>query len=182
MKIGLDFDGVFCDAVKMLQSGARRLYGIDLPIEECMHAQKEDKSLLNHEQYKTLKEFVFEQDSGSFNSNPLPDVKTACETLIGRGHKLVIITQRNEGLRNAREFLKKLGISIPLIGIVPGQKKSSVAEGLDIFLDDSVNNLKDLLTTVPHRFLFSWSYNLEYNISECEQRVCSWQDFVQKIG
>lgn len=180
MKIGLDFDGVFCDAVKMLQSGARRLYGIDLPIEECMHAH--NKQLLSDEQYLTLKEIVFESNSASFKPIPLSDVQTACQTLIGRGHQLVIVTQRNEGLYDAREFLRMLDIDIPLVGMKPGQRKSSVTDGLDIFLDDSVNNLKDLLTTVPHRFLFSWSYNLEYNISECEQRVCSWQDFVQKIG
>jgi len=181
MKIGLDFDGVFCDAGKLLRSGAKRLFGIDLPEDKTIESISVREKLLTKKQFGELKTFAFGNSSQEIDMIPVCDIDSACRTLMRRGHRLQIITKRKAGIGAVENFCKIIGINIPIIGMNPGQPKSSVADGLDVFLDDSLNNLIDLKQSVPNLFLFSWSYNLQSDF-DIGERISSWKEFVQKIG
>jgi uncharacterized HAD superfamily protein len=181
MKIGLDFDGVFCNASKLLKNGANYLFGVDLPENKTIEQTAVKEKILTKKQFKELKSFVFGNISRNLQINPVEDVDTACQTLINRGHQVKIITKRNAGVQTVHDLCEKIGIEIPIIGMKPGQPKSSVSERFDIFLDDSPNILKDLEGFIPNLFLFSWSYNQDFK-SCSVNRVNSWSEFVQKVG
>jgi len=181
MKIGLDFDGVFCDAGKLLRDSAKILFDLDLPEEKITESFSTEEGILTKKQFSKLKSFAFGNSSQEIGMVPVFGVDSACKTLVQRGHQLKIITKRKEGVFAAENFCKMLGINIPIIGMNPGQPKSSVTNGLDVFLDDSLNNLLDLEKSVPNLFLFSWAYNLHSNFRAGE-RIVSWKEFVQKIG
>lgn len=181
MKIGLDFDGVFCNAEKLLNDGALKLFGINSLSKENILGGTNDSNILTRSQVGLLKNFVFEDPNSNLELEPVPDVVSACRTLIGRGHNLQIVTKRNQGVGIALDFCKKLGLRIPIVGSKAGEPKSSIVNGFDIFLDDSVSVLRELRSAVPNRFIFLWDYNRHNNFPE-EKRVSSWLDFVQKIN
>lgn len=182
MKIGLDFDGVFCNAGRLLTDGAKKLFGIDsLQKENILGGDILEPNVLTRSQIKLLKDFAFEDPYSNLELEPVPDVVSACRILANRGHKLQIVTKRNRGVGIAVDFCKKLGLRIPIIGARPEQPKSSLANGFDIFLDDSSSVLEELRFAVPNRFVFLWDYNQRNNFPE-DRRVSSWLDFVQKIN
>jgi uncharacterized HAD superfamily protein len=181
MKIGLDFDGVFCNAETLIRDGANKLFGVDLPENKVMEKDAIESGYLTQQEFNRLKTVVFGNASQDLAMNPVHGVDFACRTLIQRQHQLQIITKRSSGVEAVQNFCKMIGIQIPIIGMNPGQPKSSVAEGLDIFLDDSPNILDDLSDVVPSRFLFSWSYN-QNSQPKNVKRVDSWLDFVLQVG
>jgi hypothetical protein len=181
MKIGLDFDGVFCNAVKLLDDGAKKLFGINSLPQENILGGTHGCNILTNSQINLLKNFVFEDPDSNLELEPLLDVVSACRFLIGNGHQLQIVTKRNQGVDMAKDFCKKLGLKIPVIGSKFAQPKSSIVNGFDIFLDDSIAVLEELKSAVPNRFIFLWDYNRHNNFPE-EKKVSSWLDFVQKIN
>jgi hypothetical protein len=88
MKIGLDFDGVFCNASKLLKNGANYLFGVDLPENKTIEQTAVKEKILTKKQFKELKSFVFGNISRNLQINPVEDVDTACQTLINRGHQV----------------------------------------------------------------------------------------------
>jgi hypothetical protein len=174
MKIGLDFDGVFCNGAKLLNDGSQKLFGINLPIDKSV------EEILNKRQVSVLKEFVFENENNNLKLESIPNAITTCEKLIKEGHELQIITKRNDGTKTVRQYCRSWDLNIPIIGLKLGQNKSEFCSGVDVFLDDSVDNIIDLQKVVPKCFLFVWPYNLNSNISP-ENRVHSWREFTEKI-
>lgn len=161
MKIGLDFDGVFCDVEKLFVQGRQKFFN-----------GRED---LTRKETELLKHLIFEQDH--FELEMIPGVRTACRRLISRGHELKVLTKRDEGADIARKFCKEIGLDIPVMGTPKGKKKSSVSKDFDIFLDDSVSNLKDLRPFVSEVFLFS-----SRRILSDFEVVASWEEFSKKIA
>jgi uncharacterized HAD superfamily protein len=174
MKIGLDFDGVFCNGAKLLNEGSQKLFGLKLP------EDKTAEETLDKDQALVLKDFVFENRDNNLKLELVPNVVSSCRELVKQGHELQIITKRNAGVKIVKSFCKTAGIDIPVIGLKRGQNKSEFCRNIDVFLDDSVDNLINLQTVVPNCFLFVWPYNLNSNISP-ENRVHSWREFMEKI-
>lgn len=178
MKIGLDFDGVFCDAEKLLQDGAKKKFGIDIPKQKTMNKDVVKEGLLTQKDFDELRLFSFEDFSNGLDIVALENVDTACRFLIEKGHCLQIITKRNSGVLMAKLFCERLGLKLQIVGMKPGQPKSSVLAGFDVFLDDCPKNIEDVKSVVPNPFLFSWSYNRDSYFD----RTDSWIDFVRKIS
>lgn len=179
MKIGLDFDGVFSDAGKLFVDAAERLFGVTIPTIKTAGRAIVDEGYLNSAQFSFLKDSIFEEDS--FELKMVSGADLACRQLIARGHRLQILTKREKGAEVARNFCKQIGLDIPVLGTPAGKSKSEVSTDFDVFLDDSISNLKDLNAFVPNLFLFSWDYNSRESVPK-HQRVSGWEEFARKIA
>lgn len=161
MKIGLDFDGVFCNVEKLFAQGKQKFFN--------------GRDRLTRKETDLLKDLIFEEDN--FELEMIPGAKTACRRLTSMGHELKILTKRDGGAEIAHRFCKEIGLDVPVIGTPKGKKKSFVSRDFDIFLDDSVSNLEDLDPFVSKVFLFSPNRTL----SDFEV-VASWDEFSRKIA
>jgi uncharacterized HAD superfamily protein len=179
MRIGLDFDGVFCDSGKLLRDSAKEVFKVDIPLGMNFDYKVVSSGYLTSEQLSSLKEVVFE--SSKFGLEVLPGADLVCRQLLGRGHDLQILTKREKSLDIVRVFCENLGLRIPITGTPKGKPKSSVKMDFDVFVDDSISNLEDLKKYVPKLFLFSWDYNLSYK-NHPGERVYDWEDFSKKIN
>ena len=111
-------------------------------------------------------------------------MKEALFDQLRKGHNLSIITSRRErGLELAARWLREQSLDIPIIGVGQGNSKTEAAQtqGLNLFVDDSLDKLIPLIGIVPNLFLFSWEYNAHEQIPEEIKRVFSWEDLYKII-
>ncbi len=62
-----------------------------------------------------------------------------------------------------------------------GNPKTKACKGLEVYIDDDLPKLEDLVGIVPHLFLFSWGYNEHVEVGDVAKRVKSWKDFYAEI-
>lgn len=118
---------------------------------------------------------------------PKPDAKKIIGKLKAEGHKIIIITARDESVyKGAFEFssrqLKKLGIEYDKLFCSFDKRKICAEEKIDLFIDDSVENLQMVKGAVKKVLLFNSKANKK---QECGfTRVSSWKeiyDFINSV-
>jgi len=71
------------------------------------------------------------------------------------GHNVTVITARDGiGLEIAKEWTLKEGILLDFIGVGYGGSKATAASGLDIYMDDDLDKLEQLIGIVPRLSCF----------------------------
>ncbi|MGN1298867.1 MAG: HAD hydrolase-like protein [Candidatus Scatovivens sp.] len=104
------------------------------------------------------------------------------------GHKIIIITARwnkdyCDSEEISKEWLKKYNISYDKIYTGAESKKEiAINEKLDLFIDDSIKNCREISNSNIKCFLFASKVNI-YN-KECEnfEIVNSWDEIYKKIN
>ena len=183
MKIGLDFDGVISDCGRLKSDGARILYGVDIPPERFKTELVVGAGILTLEQYRHLQKQIYENSEIGLSMLPVDGIFEFIPRLQQENHDLVIVTSRNEGSCDiVREWMKRQNLSLKLIGIGGGTKKTEACRGLDVYIDDDLDKLEPLVDFVPHRYLFSWGYNQHIQVPQSvAKRIESWQHFYEEM-
>lgn len=184
MKIGLDFDGVISDCGRLKSYGAKHLYGVDISPEKFKKEMVVDKGILTLEQYRNVQKQIYGTREIGLTMLPVEGVLEFAPKLQLEGYNLKIITSRGENeSKIAREWMNLRGLELPLIGIGGGISKTDACNGLDIYIDDDLDKLEPLIGIVPHRFLFSWGYNLHIEVPKSvAKRINSWKHFYEEIS
>jgi uncharacterized HAD superfamily protein len=131
---------------------------------------------LTEDQYKGLQEAVYGSRKIGLLMEPVDGVLKFLPLLVAEGHDIRVITARGEiELKIAEEWVFQQGLRLDFIG-VGNNSKSEAASGLDVYVDDDLDNLKKLTSVVPYLFLFSWGYNAHADASAIAMRVLSWKD------
>lgn len=176
MKIGLDFDGVFSNCGKLLSEGAKRTYGIDIPPSKFKKEIVIGEGHLTAGEYRELQKIVYGTPEVGLLMSPVDNVLRYVPRLLSEGHTILVVTSRSEeGLEIAKKWSINYGLPLDFIGVGHGNSKAGAATGLDLFVDDDLDKLKQLVGVVPHRFLFSWGYNAHIEIGSIAKRVASWK-------
>ncbi len=183
MKIGLDFDGVISDCGKLKADIAKRAYGANIPAAQF----KKDIVLANRwltpDQYDEISRAVYFTREVGLRLAAVDGVFSCLPRLMEDGHSVLVITSRMEiDLEIAKEWSKKQGLSVELVGVGYRNSKARTALGLDVYVDDDLHKLEPLVGVVPHLFLFSWQYNERFNEGGVAVRVSSWEELYQRIG
>lgn len=186
MNIGLDFNGVIVDWGKLTCEGARELYSVDIPLEKSRKEMIVGEGYLTEEQYVELQLTLNRTREFGSRMEPLYGALYYISRLIEDGHKVIVVTSRSmPALAIAKEWSSERGLYLDFISVGYGVSKADAAQGLDLFVDDSLEKLKQLKGIVPHRYLFSWSYNAHEDEGEVAQRIGSWKglyDTVRALG
>jgi hypothetical protein len=183
MKIGLDFNGVIADCGGLKQRWIVKLFGKLVPYEKLSKVKLVGEGILSAEQYSALKHCIY--TNGDFGSaiQPVPGALVCIEQLLRDGHQIVVITSRwGASLQLAQDWVKRQGLGLTVVGVGGGNSKAPAATGLDIFVDDDLDKLEELVGVVPSRFLFGWDYNQHVDVLGVAKRVESWDDLYRDIS
>lgn len=183
MRIGLDFDGVISDCGDLKCKAAKRLFGVDIPIERFKKELVVGEGILTYEQYRNLQDVIYGTREYGMLMEAVPGVLEGVARLRGDGHEVRVITSRDgEMLVIAREWAERKGLAIDFTGVGHGKSKADAATGLDLYVDDDFDKLEPLVGVVPHRVLFSWGYNRHVDVRDVASRVASWEELVGKVA
>jgi hypothetical protein len=182
MKIGLDFDGVVANTPKLKSDFAKKMYGIEIDPYFFGSPYVTENGLLSKKDHLKLKFFLYNDASIIPHFEPVEGALTFINKLREDGHHVEIITAR-PGItaRRANEWLKHHSINIELTGVGFIRSKARAARDLDVFVDDLLINLYNLVDTVPHRFIYSWGYNEIYRESGIATRIHTWKELYDHI-
>jgi len=174
MKVGLDFDGVITDNGQLKAVAAEELFGVKIPPEHFKR-QLLVPNTFSNEQYNLLLDTIYMESEWSRRMRPTEQVLHYGNRLIQDGHDIRIISSREgEALENAKIWLVDHGLEIDMRGVGPGNSKADAAAGLDVFVDDDLNKLEDLVGVVPTLYLFAWGYNSHLDESKVGKRIYGW--------
>ncbi len=79
-------------------------------------------------------------------------------------------------LDRAKEWINKFNLDLHFTGVGYKQSKAPACKDLDIYVDDDIDKLEELLSVVPQRLLLSWDYNQHVPSSNIAQRINSWHE------
>ncbi|MFA5763970.1 MAG: hypothetical protein WC915_04100 [archaeon] len=177
MKIGLDFDGVISDCGELKSRGAKMLFGVDIPSCKFKKEIIVGEGLLTIDQYRELQKTIYGTREIGLLMKPIPGALEYISRLIEDGREVSVKTSRGGvELEIAKEWSALRGLSLDFVG-VSGESKAEVAVGLDVYFDDDLEKLKQLVGIVPNRFLFSHGYNAQDDVLDIAKRIGSWNEF-----
>lgn len=177
--IGLDFDGVIADNIKIKRAYAKEIYNVNLEPNECRRAIAITRGLTN-EDYNHILNVIYETEM-ALGVEEIPFALETIRKLSKQGHMFKVITSRlNQGTKFAEEWLNKREVYIPVVGT--NQKpKTEYCKNLDIFIDDDYPKLEELVGVVPHLFLLDKPYNNDIRIMNSIKRLRDWNIFYDTI-
>ncbi|MFH0905107.1 MAG: hypothetical protein V1826_00065 [bacterium] len=182
MKIGLDFNGVIADCAGLKQQWITRLFGKLVPYENLPKAKLVGDGWLSVDQYNALKHCIYTNEGFGSAIQSVPGAIVCIKQLLQDGHEIIVVTSRwAESLTMAQDWVRKQGLDLSVMGVGLGNSKAPAAAGLDVFVDDDLENLQDLVGVVPNRFLFNWDYNRDDDLSGVGERVKSWDELYRAI-
>lgn len=174
MRIGLDFDDTIADALGLKRTWISQKFGIsiDQPIDTKDPVYKESKNEMYRDREFTLR-----------NLKPRVGSLEAISQLI-KSHNLSIVTSRSgDVLDIASEWLDINGISnLEIKGVGYGNSKLDACRGLDIFVDDELRKLVNLVGTVKHLFIITTEENKDIELPEGINRIGSLEDLIEYIS
>ncbi len=180
MDIGLDFDGVIADCNVVKSIAAEKIYGEH--ISPRAFAMKEIAEVLTDDQYRNLKRRIYNTREFESAMRLICGAERTINALLAEGHVVRVITSRfDTSLTIARQFLLRHALPLQITGVGINTSKKEAADGLDVFIDDDVEKLEPLVTTVKHLYVFSYrdcdadEQNLRI------RRVSSWEDIHNRI-
>lgn len=184
MLIGLDFDGVVTDCGKLKNEGAKRLYGVDIPPGRFKKELVVGSGLLTAEQYRELQDHIYRDREIGLLMEPVDGALGYLSKLLEDKHHIKIVTSRG-ALESSlvEEWMNQRRIAIPVVYVGFGNDKAKACTGLDIYADDDLDKLENLVGIVPHRFLFSWEYNQHVEVNpSIAARVDGWSELYREIS
>jgi len=168
LRIGIDIDGVLADTHSVLMDLASE----HVPIDE------EDRQKYGVQETKHgsdgLRNQVFEEifEKGLIAEAPIiPGAAEKVNELYDAGNEIYIITARKKNWEEqTKEWLKKNGIKYHKL-IMGAGKKGDVAkeEGIDVFIEDSSDNIENLEGNGIRAFVFSQPWNQDSHATRIEQ-------------
>lgn len=183
MRIGLDFDGVISDCGTLKCEAAKKMYGVDIPMERFKKELVVGAGILTLDQYHKLQEDIYGTYEIGMTAVPVEGVLAAVPKLLADGHEVRVITSRDGVMLDiARAWSEKHGLTLTFTGVGNGLSKAGAAVGLDLFVDDDLDKLEPLVGVVPHRLLFSWPYNGHVEAGDVAKRVASWQEILAHVA
>lgn len=182
MRIGIDFDGVIANCGHLKALGAQELFGVTIPQEKFKKEIVVGEGILTLEQYRTLQHKIYGTREIGLRMEPVPGVLEYTHQLIAEGHKITVVTSRSHNeLDIAWEWSLRQGLTFNFVGVGYGNSKADAARGLTCYIDDDLDKLEPLRDIVPHRFLFSWGYNVHEDARDIARRIHSWGEFYEAI-
>jgi hypothetical protein len=182
MKIGIDYGDVITDTALLKSLIGTEVFHTNVAPELFKRDYVTSNGLLSHSQYTALQILIYRtKEFGTERLVPVDKALYYLRELQKDGHDLTIITTRGDiETELARGWLEKMKLDIPMLGVGVGNSKEKPTQGLDVFMDDELDELLPL-GHIPHRFLFCGRYNRDLNISEGINKVYSWLHFYEEI-
>lgn len=182
MRIGIDIDDTICDTWEFLIPHLSEYFKIDIDkLKNVQDAYYKACNVTLDEYCKFAKQyypqFVMEY-------KPKKNVKEVIEKLKNAGHEIIFITARStkgfdDPYKVSLEYLNNHEIYFDkLIVNVNDKSKECLEEDIDIFIDDSIDNCKEIADKGIKVLLFDASFNKNCSLFK---RVLNWNQVYEEI-
>jgi uncharacterized HAD superfamily protein len=193
MILGIDIDDTISNTCELLVEYGREYTKNYLNREKTLEFSG---SLSNHFYLEQLFGWNSEESQDFFskyykifieNVNPKPDAIETINKLHDEGHKIVLITSRdNFADVNAKieteKWLKKQGLKYDeLITDVLSKYQTCIDYNVELFIDDSFSNCMEMSSNGIESFMMDAKYNFNLN-DEKIRRVYSWPEIYSLIN
>lgn len=183
LEIGADFDGVVIYTNSLKAQFITGWYGVKVALSQCRRKILVANGILTNSQYDRVRDEVVVTDIGVF-ADSMPGALACITKLRQDGHRFdkIITLRREDGVKIARRWFEFRKFDINVLGVEFGSSdKKEAARGLDVFIDDDLENLKPLVGVVEHLYLFSHLHNKGENENGIAKRISSWEQFYGEI-
>ncbi|MEI6666204.1 MAG: hypothetical protein WCL53_08655 [Chloroflexota bacterium] len=181
MRIGIDFDGVICDAIAAMIAYASTRHGLQLSALDCIAAN--GPAGLTTDEYTQLIVDTHRTDY-QFEMQPVADVVDVLQRLADAHELFVVTARRDAGLENAVRWSDMHGLTPHIRQFVSsgGTTKAALCDSLqlDVLIDDFERNLDGLPASVLP-VLWHAEYNAEALIEPPRERIASWLEFHERL-
>ena len=178
MKLGFDIDGVIANFAQPLLQTIKKNYGLTLTEKDITSfslthvlgiTRTEETQLITDILYKDLPIY--------------PGARDTLETLSREGHNIYLLTGRYNHLRDITQtWLKTNGVPYDELHLLEMGKKYQVnISGLDVIVEDSLDEALEWSSRVKTVLVFDHPYNQTLNVKNLTKRVHSWDEIYQEI-
>jgi uncharacterized protein len=178
MKLGFDIDGVIANFSQPLLKTIKETYGLTLKEKDITSfslthvlgiTRTEETQLITDILYKDLPIY--------------PGARDTLEKLSREGHCIYLLTGRYSQLRDITQtWLKNNSVPYNELHLLEMGKKYQVnISGLDVIVEDSLDEALEWSSRVKTVLLFDHPYNQTLNVKNLTRRVFSWDDIYQEI-
>jgi len=157
MRIGIDYGDVITDTAKLKSEITAELWDVHVEPLEFDRQNVVGTGKLTTAQYHALQILIYRtSEFGTDRMKPIPQALEFLIKLKEEGHELSIVSTRGDiEAQLATEWLNSRNIDLPFynVGINNTKTERCKENGLEVFLDDELSELKHLEGIVPYRFL-----------------------------
>lgn len=186
MIIGLDFDGVIVDSHGLKATLLKEIFDEDVPVEACRKVIQIHRGKKAYKQYCHVQRLVYETKKYHRRLEFMPGALRRIRYLQERGHEIVIISSRSPmSAILAKQWLKEHELDIKLIASGRNGSKAPAAHKLklDVFIDDDLIKLVQLMGIIPALYLFRQPHNLAIKNTGQNIRIAeSWADIGRPLS
>lgn len=178
MKLGFDIDGVIANFSQPLLQTIKKNYGLTLTEKDITSfslsillgiTRAEETQLITDILYKDLPIY--------------PGARETLEQLSREGHDIYLLTGRYGRLREVTQiWLKDKGVPYNELHLLEMGKKYQVnISGLDVIVEDSLEEALEWTNRVKMVLVYDHPYNQSLNIKNLTKRVYSWNEIYGEI-
>ena len=180
MKIGVDIDGVVADFVTAFLPVLKDLVGREIRYEEITHYWFQDVLGYDDETEKRVREEIDRRDV----LRHLSPITGSLETLnrLGRDHEVHFVTARPGWKWGdvTRDWLAAEGYRYDSV-LFREEKKAEAGEGFDLFVEDYLENARDLAALGIQVCLYDQPWNQTDALPDGVVRVRTWEEIEEAV-
>ena len=183
MNIGVDFDGVIADAIKLKQKFFKQELGIDVNPEECSWEKLEGR--VSEEDYVRIVEGVIYGTELCLQMEDVPDAREVIRKLRKDGHKVYIITSRYDlQAEYAEKLMEMRGVEYDGMINTGKKPKRGVCEenNIGILVEDSPRKLVQARRPGMRAILLTRPYNADVELEEGIERAENWEEVYEILN
>jgi uncharacterized HAD superfamily protein len=178
MKLGFDIDGVIANFSDILLKTVKTTYGLTLTENDITSFSLSTVLGITRAEETQLITDILQQDLPIY-----PGAKETLEQLSREGHSIYLLTGRYAPLRDLTQtWLKTKGVPYNELHLLEIGKKYQVnIAGLDVIVEDSLEEALEWSSRVKTVLLYDHPYNQTLNVKNLTKRVFSWSEIYQEI-
>lgn len=178
MKLGIDIDGVIANFAQPLIDTVKKNYGLTITEKDITRFSISVVLGITRKEETQLITDILQQDLPVY-----PGAKETLEQLSREGHSIYLLTGRYAPLRGLTQtWLKTKGVPYNELHLLEMGKKYQVnIEGLDVIVEDSLEEALEWSSRVKTVLLYDHPYNQTLNVKNLTKRVYSWSEIYQEI-
>jgi uncharacterized HAD superfamily protein len=178
MNLGFDIDGVIANFSQPLLRTIKETYGLALAEKDITSFSLTHLLGITRNEETQLITDILCKDLPIY-----PGASSTLEKLSREGHTIYLLTGRYSHLREITEaWLKDNGVPYNELHLLEMGKKYQVnISGLDVIVEDSLDEALEWSTRVKTILLFDHPYNQTLNVKNLTKRVYSWDEIYLEI-
>lgn len=178
VNLGFDIDGVIANFADPLIGTIKKNYGVTLKEKDIYCFDLNIVLGITKAEETQLITEILKQDLPLYAG-----AKETLERLSREGHSIFLLTGRWSYLRDVTQvWLKEKGVPYNELHLLDvGKKYQANIEGLDVIVEDSLEDALEWTRKVQNVLVYDHPYNQSFNVKGLTKRVYNWSEIYHEI-